>query len=111
MTPTLFTLTRHEMLSHLQAKKETSIDIPPKLCFNLISEKDLKKRLLSLGLPTDGKKQVWVPHFIPHLIPHLIPLGPPAPDTWLDFCRIGWTDTKHTAGSYSPKWMREHVVH
>lgn len=35
-----------------------AIEVPPKLVFNLISDKDLRKRMQALGLPLDGKKQV-----------------------------------------------------
>lgn len=38
--------------------KAPAIDVPPKLVFNLISDKDLRKRMQTLGLPLDGKKQV-----------------------------------------------------
>ena len=38
--------------------KASAIDVPPKLVFNLISDKDLRKRMQTLGLPLDGKKQV-----------------------------------------------------
>jgi hypothetical protein len=37
-----------------------TIAIPPKLVFNLISDKELKKKMTALGLPTEGKKQARV---------------------------------------------------
>ncbi|GAX83014.1 hypothetical protein CEUSTIGMA_g10441.t1 [Chlamydomonas eustigma] len=39
------------------------VAIPPKLVFNLISDKELKKKMNMLGLPTDGKKQDWVDRY------------------------------------------------
>lgn len=41
-----------------EAPVAPAIQMPPKLAFNLISDKDLKKKMVALGLPVDGKKQV-----------------------------------------------------
>lgn len=39
------------------SKNQPKAEVPPKLCYSLLKDKELRKKLQDLGLPTDGKRQ------------------------------------------------------
>ncbi len=66
-----------------KAKKAScKLEVPPKLVFSMIKDRELASKLRTLRLPTDGKRQVGAQSALQLKLPVLCPLPRPHPNPW-----------------------------